>query len=102
MDAPLHTRASAADQDEAPYREMEQALASSRNRERAALIQQIQGALRRLDESPASFGDCEDCDQAIPVRRLELMPWTTLCVRCQEARDGDRGPGRRRKVTDYT
>jgi DnaK suppressor protein len=26
---------------------------------------------------------CERCEEAIPVKRLELLPFTRYCVRCQ-------------------
>jgi DnaK suppressor protein len=33
------------------------------------------------------YGICQDCGEPINPKRLEAIPWTTLCVRCQEARD---------------
>jgi DnaK suppressor protein len=33
------------------------------------------------------YGTCQDCGEAINPRRLEAIPWTTLCVACQEAQD---------------
>lgn len=33
------------------------------------------------------YGTCQECGEAINPRRLEAIPWTTLCVACQEAQD---------------
>jgi DnaK suppressor protein len=94
--------ASAADEDEAPYKEMGQAIASSRNRERAERLAHIDDALRRLVDDPESFGVCEECDDDIPPRRLEIMPWARMCAPCQGAVDPTGRRSTRRKVTDYS
>jgi DnaK suppressor protein len=41
---------------------------------------EISAAQGRLDDG--SFGTCQGCGVAIPVERLELRPWTPLCVPC--------------------
>ncbi len=92
--------ASAADEDEAPFREMDQAIASARNRERGQRMEQIEDALRRLVEDPDGYGLCEACDQPIAARRLALMPFAKLCVSCQGSREA-KGPFVRKKVMDY-
>jgi DnaK suppressor protein len=89
------------DEDEAPLTEMTQSIASNRNRERAERLELIRDALALLDEDPDEYGVCEACDEPIPRRRLELMPWVTLCVRCQERRERDGSPGRRKNLLDY-
>jgi DnaK suppressor protein len=33
------------------------------------------------------YGICQECGEPINPKRLEAIPWTMLCVRCQEARD---------------
>lgn len=93
--------ASAADEDEAPYKEMGQSIASARNRERALRLQQIADALRRLAEDPDEFGVCESCGHDIPPRRLELMPYARLCAPCQSIADEPSGRATRKRVTDY-
>ncbi len=92
--------ASAADEDEAPFREMDQAIASARNRERGQRMDQIEDALRRLQEDPESYGLCDSCDQPIAPRRLALMPFAKLCVDCQGSRE-TKGHFVRKKVMDY-
>jgi hypothetical protein len=33
--------------------------------------------------------DCERCGKPIPSRRLEVLPYTRLCIECGEAIGGD-------------
>jgi DnaK suppressor protein len=89
------------DDDEAPLTEMQQSIASNRNRERTERLRQIAEALQRMADDPDQFGLCEDCEEPIPPRRLELMPWARLCIDCQGRRERDETPGGRRKLTDY-
>ena len=44
-------------------------------------LAQIERALRRLKEG--SYGKCECCSSKIPVGRLNILPYTTVCVKCQ-------------------
>ena len=55
-----------------------------RDRERR-LISKIKGALNRLDLG--TFGICEECEEAIAVKRLKARPVTTLCIRCKEEQE---------------
>lgn len=88
------------DEDAAPLSEMNQVIASNRNRERAERRALILDALERLDEDPESFGLCDVCDEEIPRRRMELMPWATMCIPCEEKAEAD-APKGRRHLTDY-
>jgi DnaK suppressor protein len=94
------TATGVADEDEQALSEMLQVLASSQNRKQSDAIARIDRALRRLADDPDSFGLCEECEEEIPVKRLEVMPYATLCTECQAARDPRRG-GTRRSLTDY-
>lgn len=49
-----------------------------------AHVQQIDVALERLDNG--TYGDCEDCGEAIPIERLRALPHTTRCVSCAAKR----------------
>ena len=89
-----------ADEDAAPLTEMNQVIASRRNKTRALELERINGALARLATTPEDFGDCADCGEPIGPKRLELMPWALYCVSCQEARSPSRGK-RRRHIADY-
>ena len=93
--------ASSRDEDDSPLVEMSQVINSSRNRERAERLSQIDEALRRLTEEPEEYGLCEGCGEPIPPRRLALKPFATLCVPCQSAEEKDPHGAKRRKVTDY-
>lgn len=39
-------------------------------------------ALQRLNDG--SYGECLMCGDAISPKRLEAVPWTPYCIRCQE------------------
>lgn len=51
-------------------------------------LQQIEAAL--ADIANGTYGTCEECGEAIPVARLDAVPWAILCVRHQEASDRKR------------
>ena len=89
------------DEDAAPLAEMAQVIASNRNRERTERLRKIDEALARMRDEPDDFGVCEGCEEPIPVRRLELMPWVRLCAACQAEQEDDASPGGRKHITDY-
>ena len=83
------------DEDEQALSEMNQVIASRRNRMRTGDLGRIQAALKRLEDSPDEFGLCSDCGEPIG-KRLDLLPFVELCAECQQARDGSpKGYGRR-------
>lgn len=41
---------------------------------------EIIAAIERLDAN--DYGDCESCEEAIGVARLEAIPYTRLCIAC--------------------
>jgi DnaK suppressor protein len=88
------------DEDEQALSEMLQTLASQRNRKQAELVAQIDRALRKIAESPDEVGLCEECEEEIAGKRLELMPYATLCAECQAKKDPRRG-GTRRSLTEF-
>jgi DnaK suppressor protein len=48
-------------------------------------------ALRRLYNSPATFGTCHQCGVAIDFERLDALPHARLCISCKEKEeDGKR------------
>jgi DnaK suppressor protein len=89
------------DEDTQPLAEMNQAIASSRNRARADILARVVAALGRLEQEPAAFGRCVECEENIAARRMELMPYVDLCVECQQARDRPQGPSGRRHLRDF-
>lgn len=46
-------------------------------------LRMVEAALAR--KSDGSFGVCASCGDDISGRRLEALPWTQYCLRCQEA-----------------
>ena len=49
----------------------------------ARLIHDIQSALAKIENG--TYGLCERCEDPIPRKRLDAIPWARLCVRCQSA-----------------
>lgn len=47
------------------------------------LICLIDASLQRI--RTGAFGVCVGCGDDIEIRRLEAVPWTEYCLRCQEA-----------------
>lgn len=54
-----------------------------RSSQQRLALRLIEGALGRIADR--SFGVCIACGDDIPERRLEALPWTQYCLRCQEA-----------------
>lgn len=44
----------------------------------------IEDALRKMDEG--HYGVCERCGEKIDPERLKVLPHTTLCIKCAQAR----------------
>ena len=54
------------------------------------ILQLVREALLRIDDG--SYGTCDGCEEPIPVRRLEALPYAGYCVPCQsKAEDGTLG-----------
>jgi DnaK suppressor protein len=52
-------------------------------------LAQIERALRRL--KAGVYGKCEACSLTIPVARLNALPYSTLCVKCQREMEAEGG-----------
>jgi DnaK suppressor protein len=44
------------------------------------LLSKVSRALERVDAG--TYGICESCGKPIPVERLDVLPYSTLCVEC--------------------
>lgn len=44
------------------------------------LLSKVNRALDRV--AAGTYGTCESCGNAIPVERLDVLPYSTLCVEC--------------------
>ncbi len=49
------------------------------------VLYQIDDALKRLDDG--SFGICQQCNQPIAMSRLKAVPYASLCIGCQRAKE---------------
>ena len=56
------------------------------------LLWHIDEALRRLYNSPETFGRCEECGQQIAYERLDAIPYVVRCVHCKQDWEGQRSP----------
>jgi DnaK suppressor protein len=55
------------------------------------LLRNVRTALRRIEDG--SFGICLHCEEEISPKRLNAVPWTSLCIQCQEQADRNREEG---------
>ena len=62
---------------DAEHEEISAQLAEVESRELAS----IENALERIREG--QYGLCETCECAIPMARLQALPYATLCINCQ-------------------
>ncbi len=62
--------------------ELEKELSIAQNS--ADLLEKARHALDRVDEG--TYGICEMCGEAIPVARLDALPYATTCVSCASKR----------------
>ena len=57
-----------------------QAMANEAQRRRDLELLRIEQAFQRLEDG--DFGYCIECDAEIPLKRLEIDPAATHCVKC--------------------
>ncbi len=50
-------------------------------------LNQIQRAINLLKKG--CYGQCEGCNSKIPVARLNALPYSTLCIKCQREAERD-------------
>jgi DnaK suppressor protein len=62
-------------------------------------LAQIERALRRL--KAGTYGKCEVCSVKIPVARLNALPFSTVCVKCQREIEAEGGWGAGHGDTDW-
>lgn len=65
---------------------LERELAEASAIHASVAMDEMQEALRRLDEG--AYGVCEGCARPIPYERLEAIPQTRRCVECPAAPRG--------------
>ncbi|NPA38765.1 MAG: TraR/DksA family transcriptional regulator, partial [Candidatus Nanohaloarchaeota archaeon] len=62
------------------------------------ILREIDKALERIEEG--TYGYCEVCGKPIEEKRLEAIPWTTLCKEHAEELERERAMYERRHL-DY-
>lgn len=48
----------------------------------STLLRNLIAALRRIESG--TYGTCEGCGGQIGRKRLDAVPWTPLCIKCQQ------------------
>lgn len=48
-------------------------------------LQATDDALRRMDEG--TYGICANCNEEIPLERLEALPQAILCIKCKKQQE---------------
>jgi len=62
---------------------------ATRNLERESkLLRSVRQALSRIDQG--TYGLCLNCEEEISAKRLNALPWTPLCITCQQQADDNR------------
>lgn len=51
-------------------------------------LAKIEAALARIADG--SYGNCDNCGEAIPKARLQAIPYATTCVECARQEEGGR------------
>ena len=72
--------------EQATERENDQVLESLGNASELELAQ-IDTALKRIEKG--EYFNCRQCGAEIPHQRLELLPYSSLCVRCAEQSEAE-------------
>ena len=52
-----------------------------------ARLRFIKEAMKAMDRG--QYGECVRCGKDINEKRLEAVPWATLCIHCQEATEAE-------------
>ena len=52
------------------------------------ICQAVTNALTRLADG--TFGHCVECGKEITARRMEALPYTAYCIRCEHRRENER------------
>jgi DnaK suppressor protein len=62
-------------------------------------LAQVERALKRLKQG--TYGQCESCASKILIARLNALPYSTLCIKCQREMETDTGWGAGRGDIDW-
>lgn len=97
----LHRKQSSAtgDSADAAFDSSGEEIASQLAELEAKELAQVERALRRLKQG--TYGKCEVCVTKIPVARLNALPFSTFCIKCQREMEIDGGWTAGRGDTDW-
>ena len=78
------------------YDEVDQATTDTEQAMRMRLCNREVLYLKKLDEAlkriaEGTFGQCDECEEDIELKRLEARPTATLCVSCKEEQERKEG-----------
>ena len=51
-------------------------------------LRSTQEAIKAIDRG--RYGECVGCGEDINEKRLDAVPWATMCIRCQEQTEAER------------
>jgi RNA polymerase-binding transcription factor len=83
----LNTSAASGDAADAAFDSAGDEVVSQLAELEAKELRQIERAMLKLQRG--TYGLCEGCQTKIPVARLNALPYSTLCVRCQKEMEDD-------------
>ena len=89
LDDLANSKQTASDAADAAFDSTGEELASQLAELEAKELRQVEHALRRL--KLGRYGSCEGCVSKIPVARLNALPYSTLCIKCQRESEHDAG-----------
>ena len=90
----------AGDSADAAFDHAGEELASQLAELEAKELRQVELALRRIKQG--KYGTCDGCAAKIPVARLDALPYSTLCIKCQREAEHDTGWLQDRMAEDWT
>ena len=96
-----HTKHSSASGDaaDAAFDASGEEIASTLAELEAKELAQVERALRRL--KAGTYGKCEACAGRIPVARLNALPYSTVCIKCQREIESEGGLLHGRSAADW-
>jgi DnaK suppressor protein len=96
-----HTKHSSASGDaaDAAFDASGEEIASTLAELEAKELAQVERALRRL--KAGTYGKCEACGCTIPVARLNALPFSTVCIKCQREIESEGGLLHGRSAADW-
>lgn len=79
--------------DKGPGDVLDAAVDTEQHEVNSQLVEAESRELSRIDEAlekmvDGSYGSCEDCGKAIPIKRLQAVPYATECIVCRRKNEG--------------